>query len=48
MIPVRVAAGRMTASLSFVPGTVESFFAGSGKKTDTGSAMNVRTILVRM
>ena len=48
MIPVRDAADRMTASLSFVPGTVESFFAGSGGKTDIGSAMNVRTIRARM
>ena len=48
MIPVRDATGLMATSLSFAPGTVESFFAGSGKKMDTGSAMNVRTILVRM
>ena len=32
----------------FCEGTVELFFAGSGGKTDIGSAMNVRTILVRM
>jgi hypothetical protein len=48
MIPVRDAMGLMTTSLSFVPGIVESFFAGSGKKMDTGSAMNVRTIRARM
>ena len=48
MIPVRVTAGLMTTSLSFVPGTVESFFAGSGRKTDTGSVMNARTTLAGM
>ena len=48
MIPVRAAMVLMITSRIFAPGTVRSFFAGNGERTDISTAMNVRISPVRM